>query len=74
MIDKMTKFATDIRELCEERGFEYIDAVIYWCAENEVEVEYAAAMIKQNQNIMSLIEAEANTLNMIKKSGAKLEL
>ena len=74
MIDRISKFAADIRALCEERGFEYIDAVIYWCGENEVEVEYAAAMIKQNQNIMSLIEAEANALKLIKKSGAKLEL
>ena len=73
-MSRVTEFSAEIRRMCEEDGFEYIDAVVHWCEKNNMEVEYAASMIKQDQNIMSSIEGEAEKLNFIKKTGAKLDL
>jgi hypothetical protein len=50
---------------------EYIDAVIYWCEINNIEVEYAAQLIKKDLVIFSEIQTEAENLNILKKT-AKL--
>lgn len=52
---------------------EYIDAVVYWCERNNVEIEYAAALIKKDSVIMSHIQTEAENLNILKKT-AKLPI
>lgn len=52
---------------------EYIDAVVYWCEKNNVEVEYAAALIKKDSVILSQIQTEAENLNILKKT-AKLPI
>lgn len=74
MLDKVSKFAAEIRALCEEKNMEYIDAVIHWCELNDVEVEYAADMIKRDPTIRLHIQTEAENLNFLKRSGAKLPI
>jgi hypothetical protein len=70
---KQINFSQDIRKICQEKSMEYIDAVIYWCEKNNVEVEYAAALIKKDSVIMSQIQTEAENLNIVKKT-AKLPI
>lgn len=70
---KQLNFSQDVRKLCQEKSMEYIDAVVHWCEKNNVEVEYAAALIKKDSVILSQIQTEAENLNILKKT-AKLPI
>lgn len=68
---KFTGFSAAIRALCVEKQMEYIDAVVHWCEMNDVEVEMAAALVQKDPVMKSLIQNEAENLNILKKT-AKL--
>jgi hypothetical protein len=70
---KQINFSQEVRKICQEKSMEYIDAVVYWCERNNVEIEYAAALIKKDSVIMSHIQTEAENLNILKKT-AKLPI
>jgi hypothetical protein len=72
-MSKSTSFSTEVRKLIQEKNMEYIDAVVHWCELNNLEVEYAASLIKRDPFIMSRIQMEAEDLNYLKK-GARLPL
>jgi hypothetical protein len=72
-MNKSTSFSIEVRKLIEEKKMEYIDAVVHWCELNNLEVEYAAGLIKRDPFIMSRIQMEAEDLNFLKK-GARLPL
>jgi len=57
------KFNLDIEEIVLEKGLNYIEAVVYYCEENDIEVEVAAKMI--NRNTKEKLQANANTLNLL---------
>jgi len=61
-------FSEDIEKLCRDKKIEYIDAVIYWCEKNKVEVEMVANIIKKDPVFKSKIQVEAENLNILKKS------
>lgn len=60
--------------MCSTKNIEYIDAVIMWCEKNGIELEFIANVIKKDALIKSKIQNEAENLNFIKPSGAKLPL
>jgi len=66
-------FVEEIEILCKEKNIEYIDAVVLWCEKNNLEVETAAFWIKKDPTMKSKIQAEAETLNILKR-GAKLPI
>jgi hypothetical protein len=70
---KLANFSTAIRALCAEKQMEYIDAVVHWCSINDVEVEMAAALVQKDPVMKSLIQNEAENLNILKKT-AKLPI
>lgn len=57
------KFNLDIEEIVLEKGLNYIEAVVYYCEKNDIEVEVAAKMI--NRNTKEKLQANANTLNLL---------
>ena len=65
--NKVTHFSTEVRDLIANKQMEYIDAVVHWCEINNLEIEYAASLIKQDPFIMSKIQLEAEDLNYLKK-------
>jgi hypothetical protein len=65
---KQLNFSQDVRKLCQEKSMEYIDAVVYWCEQNKVEVEYAAALIKKDPAMYCDVQTEAENLNYLKKT------
>lgn len=71
----MTKnnFVEEIDLLCKEKNIEYIDAIVMWCARNNLEVETAAYWIKKDPSMKLKIQAEAENLNILKK-GARLPI
>jgi len=66
-------FVFEIETLCLTKNMEYIDAVIYWCEKNNIEVEYVASYIKKDAAFKMKIQEEAENLNILKK-GARLPL
>jgi hypothetical protein len=57
------KFNLDIEEIVLEKNLNYIEAIVYYCETNDIEVEVAAKMI--NKNIKEKLQANANTLNLL---------
>ena len=69
----MTKanFSIIIEKLVHENQLTYMEAIVYYCDNNELEVETAAKLI--NPVIKSKIEVEAQDLNFLPKT-SKLPL
>lgn len=65
------KFLGDIDRLVSNHNLEYIDAVVYYCEQNNLEVETAASIIRSNLKIKSKLQFEAENLNFLPKT-AKL--
>ena len=53
--NKTSSFIQDIEDLCKSNNIDYIDAVIHWCEINNLEIEYAAELIKTNSLMKSKI-------------------
>ena len=65
------KFLTDIDKLVSKHNLEYLDAVVYYCERNNLELETAASIIRSNLKIKSRLQLEAENLNFLPKT-AKL--
>jgi hypothetical protein len=61
-------FLREVEQLVTEKKMEYIDAVVYYCEKNNMEIETAAQLIKQNQKFKAKIRTEAETLNFLPKT------
>ena len=70
---KGSNFVDEVEKLCRTKNIEYIDAVIFWCQKNNLEVETAAYWIKKDPVMRSKIQFEAENLNILKK-GARLPI
>lgn len=68
---KNSSFVEEVEKLCRDKNIEYIEAVIYWCEKNNLEVETAAYWIKKDPVMRSKIQLEAENINVLKK-GARL--
>jgi hypothetical protein len=68
MIDVMTKdkFSIIIETMVRDYKVSYLDAIVHWCEENEMEVETAAKLVSPLIKEKMLVEAQ--DLNVIKKS------
>ena len=64
-------FYKEIDKLVKSHNLTYMDAIVYYCERNEVEIETAAAMIKGNFRIKSQIQQEGEQLNFLPRT-AKL--
>lgn len=75
MIHKLTPqtFYADIEALVCELRTDYMDAVVYYCEKNNLELETAAAIIKGNSKFKAIIQNEGEDLNLLPKT-AKLPL
>lgn len=70
---KNTGFVEEVEKLCRDKNIEYIDAIIFWCQKNNLEVETAAYWIKKDPVMKSKIQVEAENLNILKR-GARLPI
>lgn len=70
---KNSNFIEEIEKLCRTKNIEYIDAIIFWCQKNNLEVETAAYWIKKDPVMKSKIQLEAENLNILKR-GARLPI
>jgi hypothetical protein len=70
---KNSGFVEEIEKLCKEKNIEYIDAIVFWCEKNKLEIETAAYWIKKDPVMRSKVQAEAENLNILKR-GARLPI
>lgn len=71
---KFTTFFTDVDKLCEELDMDYIDAILHWCEKHDFEIESVAGAIKANSVLLSKLQMQAENLNFLKKTGARLPI
>jgi hypothetical protein len=69
-----TKFTKDIENLVKsDPDFNYIDAIVYYCDENKIELESVPKLI--SKPLKEKLKAEAMDLNFLKRtSRARLPL
>ena len=61
-------FIKEVDSLVIQHKIDYIDAVVLYCEKHGIEIEVAASIIKNNGNIKSKIQAEAETLNFLPRT------
>lgn len=61
-------FIREIENIVKTKNIEFFEAVLYYCEVNNVEVETAASLVKQNSVLKAKIQFEAENLNMMKKT------
>ena len=67
LIQNPIKFTKDIEKLSSELDMTYIDSIIHYCTENEIELEIVGGLI--TANLREKIQAEATSLNFLPKGG-----
>ena len=73
IVNSNSSFSIEIEKLVTSKNLDYIDAVVHWCSKNNLEVEYAANMIKKDPVLKSKMQIAAENINVLKK-GARLPL
>jgi len=73
MVEVMStsKFSAIIEKTVIEKRISYLDAIIWYCEKNGLEIEIAAKLV--NTTIKGKLEVEAQDLNFLAK-GARLPL
>ena len=65
------KFSMEIEKIVVEEGFNYIDAIVHYCQENNIEVESVSKLI--SKPLKERLKWDATRLNFMKAtSKAKL--
>ncbi len=66
------KFAMLVEDIVRKKRVSYIDAVVLYCTENQIDPSTTKSMI--NKNLKEKIAYEAQGLNMLKEKTAKLPI
>ena len=61
-------FVESIEKLVVDKKLDYLDAVMYFCEKNNIEIETAADMIKTNAKLKTKIKFDAETLGYLPKT------
>ena len=60
------KFALTIESIVKEKRISYMDAILKFCEDNEIDPSSVGSLI--NKSLKEKIQLEAETLNLIEKS------
>ena len=66
------KFALIVENIVKEKKISYIDAILDYCTDNEIDPANTRSMI--NKTLKEKIAYEAQNLNMLKEKVAKLPI
>ena len=66
------KFALIIEDIVKTKRISYIDAILEYCKDNEIDPSNTKSMI--NKTLKEKVAFEAQNLNMLKEKVAKLPL
>lgn len=73
VMSRTKEFYEAIENLVWTHDVSYMDAIIMYCEKNGVEIESVVSLIKNNDNIKSKIQIEAENLNFLPKT-ARLDI
>ena len=65
-------FYQDIEAIVQDTNETYINAIIHWCAEKSIEIEYVAELISKNINLKAKLQAEGENLHFLRKTARVL--
>lgn len=66
-------FYKEIEILVNKHNLSYMDAIVYFCEKNDLEIETAAALVKGNFRFKSQLQQEGEQLRYLPKT-AKLPI
>ena len=66
------KFALIVENIVKDKKISYIDAILEYCKDNEIDPSNTRSMI--NKTLKEKIAYEAQSLNMLKEKTAKLPI
>lgn len=66
-------FFQEIDKLAMSMSVDYIDAVVFYCEKNNIEIETAASIIKSNPKFKLKVQCSAEDLNFLPRR-AKLPI
>jgi hypothetical protein len=67
LIQNQTRFTIAVEKIRKDFGISYIDSVIYYCTEHEIELNIVDSLI--TSNLKEKLEAEAVQLNFLPRGG-----
>lgn len=76
MIDKLEKkldtttFAKKVEEIVRDHSMDYMEAILFFCEENGIEVEAIASLVKRSEPIRQKLEAQCISSRMLGRSRA----
>ena len=62
------RFALEIEEIVKSKKISYMDAVVLYCEDNDIDTGTISSLI--NKSLKEKIQMEAEKLNLVEKSGA----
>ncbi len=67
---RMKAICETVEELVWKHDLSYMDAIIHYCEENNIEVEVFAKVIKSNDMLKAKLQREAEGLHYLPKSSS----
>jgi hypothetical protein len=63
----VNNFQTTIESCVHKKGMGYLEAVMWYCEQHNIEIEAVASLIKKSEVIRTKLEAECEDQNMLQK-------
>jgi len=60
-------FAKEVEEIVWMEDCSYMDAILKYCSDNDLEIETVAEVVKKNGNLKALVYEDAEKLNYVRK-------
>lgn len=60
-------FQVFIEQCVHKKGMGYLEAIMWYCEQHNIEIEAVASLIKKSDAIKAKLEAECEEQNMIQK-------
>ncbi len=64
------RFALEIEEIVKSKKISYMDAVVLYCEDNDIDTGTISSLI--NKSLKEKIQMEAEKLNLVEKSGTAI--
>lgn len=66
-IKSSAEFIRNIEQIVRDTGTDYMDAIIHYCEKNNIEIDVAASVVRNNPYLKSHIQLQAENLNFLPK-------
>ncbi|MDC3266465.1 late promoter transcription accessory protein [bacterium] len=63
----VNNFQIVVEDCVHKKGMGYLEAIMWYCEQHNIEIEAVASLIKKSEAIKAKLEAECEEQNMIQK-------